>query len=410
MFKDGVEPIGSMGTDTPISLLCDRSKLLYSYFKQCFAQVTNPPIDPIREELVMSLKMTLGAKPNIFQYQNKNKCYRLELDQPILKNEEISSILSIDKLTNGKLKSSVIDILFKNSQKGNELEEGIEKICYEAKSHIKDGSNILVLSDKNISSVNAPIPALLAASAIHHFLIKEGLRMKTSLIMETGEARELHHFSVLFGYGIEAINPYLAFETINNLIGKKDIEAENNFIKATGKGILKIMSKMGISTLKSYCGAQIFDAVGINQNLINKYFCGTSSLIGGIGLKQLQEETLNRFEKVKTIISETKLDDGGEYAFRINGEKHAWSPSTISNLQKAVRVNSRESFESFSKEINDHSKSMLTIRSLLDFNKKEKVDINKVESCEEIKKIFNWSYVFWFNFKGSTYDTCVSNE
>ena len=302
---------------------------------------------------------------------------------------KISSILSIDKLTNGKLKSSVIDILFKNSQKGNELEEGIEKICYEAKSHIKDGSNILVLSDKNISSVNAPIPALLAASAIHHFLIKEGLRMKTSLIMETGEARELHHFSVLFGYGIEAINPYLAFETINNLIGKKDIEAENNFIKATGKGILKIMSKMGISTLKSYCGAQIFDAVGINQNLINKYFCGTSSLIGGIGLKQLQEETLNRFEKVKTIISETKLDDGGEYAFRINGEKHAWSPSTISNLQKAVRVNSRESFESFSKEINDHSKSMLTIRSLLDFNKKEKVDINKVESCEEIVKRFS---------------------
>ena len=255
-----------MGTDTPISLLCSKSKLLYSYFKQCFAQVTNPPIDPIREELVMSLEMSLGSKPNIFSKPEENNSFRLELSQPIIKNEEMSSLITIDKNTNGRLKSSIIDILFKNSNKGNELKDGLERICYEAKNQILEGSNILILSDKKISNVNAPIPALLAASAIHHFLIKEGLRMKVSLIMETGEARELHHFSVLFGYGIEAINPYLAFETIKNLTVKKDwIKSEENFIKASQKAVLKIMSKMGISTLKSYCGAQIFDAIGISR-------------------------------------------------------------------------------------------------------------------------------------------------
>ena len=318
IINSGAEPIGSMGTDTPISLLCSKSKLLYSYFKQCFAQVTNPPIDPIREELVMSLEMSLGSKPNIFSKPEENNSFRLELSQPIIKNEEMSSLITIDKNTNGRLKSSIIDILFKNSNKGNELKDGLERICYEAKNQILEGSNILILSDKKISNVNAPIPALLAASPIHHFLIKEGLRMKVSLIMETGEARELHHFSVLFGYGIEAINPYLAFETIKNLTVKKDwIKSEENFIKASQKkAVLKIMSKMGISTLKSYCGAQIFDAIGISEEVIDRYFCGTSTLIGGINLNQIQKETLDRFNKIKTIEENSRLDDGGEYAFR----------------------------------------------------------------------------------------------
>ncbi len=389
MLKSGIEPTGSMGTDTPISLLCNQNKLLYSYFKQCFAQVTNPPIDPIREELVMSLKMSLGSKPNIFSTPEQNNYLRLELDQPILSNDELQSIINLKELTDGKLKTSKVDILFKNSSSGKELQEGIDKICYEVKSQIKDGSNIIILSDKNFSSVNAPIPALLAVSSVHHFLIKEGLRMKVSILLETGEARELHHFSVLFGYGAEAINPYLAFETIDKLSSSKDKKvAKENFVKASGKAILKIMSKMGISTLKSYCGAQIFDAIGLSEELVEKFFCGTSSLIGGINLNQLQRETLDRFNRIKQLNEDSKLLDGGEYAFRINGEKHAWSPSTISNLQQAVRINSKDSFKDFSNQINDHSKSMFTIRSLFDFKTKKAIPIDEVEKAEEIVKRF----------------------
>ena len=389
IISSGVEPIGSMGTDTPISILCNKSKLLYSYFKQCFAQVTNPPIDPIREELVMSLEMSLGSKPNIFSKPDENNSFRLELSNPIIQNDEMISLLSIEENTNGRLKSSVIDILFKNSNKGNELKDGLDRICYEAKSHILEGSNILILSDKKISNVNAPIPALLAASAVHHYLIKEGLRMKTSLVIETGEARELHHFSVLFGYGVEAINPYLAFETIKTLTTESDwVKAEENFIKASQKAVLKIMSKMGISTLKSYCGAQIFDAIGVSEEVINKYFCGTSSLIGGINLNQIQRETLERFNRIKTIEEDSKLEDGGEYAFRINGEKHSWSPSTISNLQKAVRINSKESFKEFSDQINGFNESIYTIRSLFKFKKTTQIPIEEVESSQEIVKRF----------------------
>ncbi len=392
IIKSGVEPTGSMGTDTPISLLCDKPKLLYSYFKQCFAQVTNPPIDPIREDLVMSLKMSLGPKPNIFSDPECNECFRLELDQPILTNREIQTIKNIGKLTNKRLKVGVIDILFKNSNKGTELKNGLENICFEAKSQILEGKNLLILSDRKISGVNAPIPCLLAASAVHHYLIKEGLRMKTSLIVETGEARELHHFAVLFGYGVEAINPYLVFDTIRKISDSKNYKAcEQNFIKASGKAILKIMSKMGISTLKSYCGAQIFDAIGISDNVVKQYFCGTASIIGGIDLKQIQLETLERFNRNQGVEAANKsLDIGGEYSYRIRGEKHAWSPSTITNLQKAVRINSRDSFKDFSKEIDDHNEKIFAIRSLFKISRRSrKIDIEKVEKAEDIVKRFS---------------------
>jgi glutamate synthase (NADPH/NADH) large chain len=391
IVKSGIEPIGSMGTDTPIALLSDKSKLLFSYFKQCFAQVTNPPIDPIREELVMSLDMALGEKPNIFDTPEENIKTRLEINQPILTNLETEKIKDLEKLTKGKIKAATIDILFKNSNNANELKDGLERICFEAKSLISDGFNILILSDKNISKVNAPIPSLLAVSAVHHYLIKQGLRMKTSLIIETGEARELHHFAVLAGYGAEAINPYLVFETISSLVHKKDYEAsEKNFIKASGKAIQKIMSKMGISTLKSYCGAQIFDAIGISDEVINAFFPGTSSLIGGLSLKQIQKETLNRFSKHYNLTDQqTSLDEGGEYAYRIRGEKHSWSPATINNLQQAVRINSQDHFKEFSEKINDHNKSMFTIRSLFDFKKTEKVPLESVEPASEIVKRFS---------------------
>ena len=378
-----------MGTDTPISILCNKSKLLYSYFKQCFAQVTNPPIDPYKRRTSNVSRDVVRFKTKYFSKPDENNSFRLELSHPIIQNDEMISLLSIEENTNGRLKSSVIDILFKNSNKGNELKDGLDRICYEAKNHILEGSNILILSDKKISNVNAPIPALLAVSAVHHYLIKEGLRMKTSLVIETGEARELHHFSVLFGYGVEAINPYLAFETIKTLTTESDwVKAEENFIKASQKAVLKIMSKMGISTLKSYCGAQIFDAIGVSEEVINKYFCGTSSLIGGINLNQIQRETLERFNRIKTIEEDSKLEDGGEYAFRINGEKHSWSPSTISNLQKAVRINSKESFKEFSDQINGFNKSIYTIRSLFKFKKTTQIPIEEVESSQEIVKRF----------------------
>ncbi|MEL0124845.1 MAG: glutamate synthase large subunit [Alphaproteobacteria bacterium] len=391
IITSGMEPTGSMGTDTPISLLSSKPKLLFSYFKQCFAQVTNPPIDPIREELVMSLDVTLGAKPNIFSTPETNKNFRLELQHPVLNNQEMNAVLNIEKSSNGKLKSGIIEILFKNSSKGDELKEALDKICLKAQSLVSEGKNIIILSDKNVSTVNAPIPSLLAVSAVHHFLIREGLRMKVSLVIETAEARELHHLAVLIGYGAEAINPYLALDTIKSLVENKDKqEAIKMFKKASGKAILKIMSKMGISTVKSYCGAQIFDAIGVSEKVINSYFPGTASLIGGIDLKQIQEETLERFN---TLFSEdqrrSKLDVGGEYAYRVNGEKHSWSPSSITNLQHAVRINSKDTFKKFSEEINNHNESMYTIRSLFDFKKTEPIPIEDVEPVQEIVKRFS---------------------
>ena len=394
IIKTGIEPTGSMGTDTPISILSNKSKLLYSYFKQCFAQVTNPPIDPIREELVMSLEHSLGKKPNIFSSPDMNNSYRLEISQPILKNEEVRLIKSISKHTDNKLNAGIVDIIFENSnQSGKELELGINKICNDTKKLVLQGKNLIILSDRNITNKMAPIPALLAVSAVHQFLIKEGLRMNLSIIIETGEARELHHFAVLAGYGAEAINPYLAFETINSIVENKDFfNAQENFIKASNKALLKIMSKMGISTFKSYCGAQIFDAVGISKKVINKYFKGTESLIEGIHIQDIQKEVLDRFNRIPsdTIFDKSKLDDGGEYAYRVNGERHNWSPSTISDLQKAVIINSKEKFRSFSKAINDRDKSMLSIRSLFEIKKVQKeLHIDKVEPASEIVKRFS---------------------
>ena len=392
IIKTGIEPTGSMGTDTPVSVLSNNHKLLFSYFKQCFAQVTNPPIDPIREELVMSLKNTLGPKPNIFSKPSENKNFRLEIDQPILTNKEMNVLKNISYHSGDKLKSSVIDILFKNSLNGKELEDGIENMCNKAKELILNGVNIIILSDRGFSRVNAPIPSLLGVSALHHFLINEGLRMKVSLVIETGEARELHHFAVLSGFGVEAINPYLAFETINSMVDIENYKiAEDNFIKAANKAQLKIMSKMGISTIRSYCGAQIFDAIGISKDLIDKYFYGTASLIGGMRIENIQKETLDRYNKAFTqeISDDLKLEEGGEYSFRIKGEQHNWSPETITDLQKAVRINSKDSFKKFTDAINNSSSS-LSIRSLMNIdNNIDSIDLNLVEPATEIVKRFS---------------------
>ena len=257
IIKSGMEPTGSMGTDTPISLLSSKPNYFLVTLNNALPKLLTP-IDPIREELVMSLDVTLGAKPNIFSTPETNKNFRLELQHPVMNNQEMKAILNIEKSSNGKLKSGVIEILFKNSSKGDELKEALDKICLKAQSLVAEGKNIIILSDKNVSNVNAPIPSLLAVSAVHHFLIKEGLRMNVSLVLETAEARELHHLAVLIGYGAEAINPYLAIDTIKSLVENKNKQQSiEMFKKASGKAILKIMSKMGISTVKSYCGAQI---------------------------------------------------------------------------------------------------------------------------------------------------------
>ena len=391
IIKTGIEPTGSMGTDTPVSILSNKGKLLYSYFKQCFAQVTNPPIDPIREELVMSLKNTLGPRPNLFSKPSENQNSRLEINQPLLTNPQLEIIQDISKYSDKKLNSGTVEILFKNSLNGNELKDGIDNICLHAKELILEGKNIIILSDRSFSKVNAPIPALLASSAVHHYLIKEGLRMRASLILETGEARELHHFAVLSGFGIEAINPYLAFDTIKSIVKSNEVEfAVNNFIKAANKAQLKIMSKMGISTVRSYCGAQIFDAVGVSKAVIDDYFVGTASLIGGVDLKDIQKETLIRFnETFKLDSNYKKLIDGGEYAFRVKGEQHNWSPETITNLQKAVRIKSFDAFKDFSSKINSND-SLSTIRGLMRISTNNvKLPLNEVESASEIVKRFS---------------------
>ena len=392
IIKSGIEPTGSMGTDTPVSVLSNKHKLLFSYFKQCFAQVTNPPIDPIREELVMSLKNTLGIRPNLFSSPPENKEFRLEIEQPIITNDELSVIKDISEHSDKKFKSGVVDILFKNSLNGKELENGIDNVCLKVKELILDGRNLIILSDRQFSEVNAPIPSLLAVSAVHHYLIKNGLRMNVSLILETAEARELHHFAVLSGFGVEAINPYLVFDTISSMVDKSEYEnAKNNFIKASNKAQLKIMSKMGISTIRSYCGAQIFDAIGISKTVIDKYFCGTASLIEGVSLKDIQKETLARFNSAfeSSFSDSSKLDDGGEYAYRIKGEKHNWSPKTVTDLQRAVRLNSVDSYKEFSNAINSKDSSS-TIRGLLQIKSEQKpIPISDVEDVSQIVKRFS---------------------
>src|SRR6201999_53759 len=296
MAQVGDDPVGSMGTDTPIAVLSKKPKLLYNYFKQNFAQVTNPPIDPIREELVMSLVSMIGPRPNLLgRHAGTHK--RLEVSQPVLTNAELEKIRSIEGLLDGSLRTATLAPTWPASEGAAGLEKALDRICSEATDCVLADRNILILSDRAVSPDRVPIPALLATAAIHHHLIRQGLRMQAGLVVETGEAREVHHFCALAGYGAEAINPYIAFETLEQIrvrqgLTLKPYEVQKNYIKAVGKGILKVMSKMGISTYQSYCGAQIFDAVGLSSDFIEKYFTGTASTIQGIGLKEVGEESV----------------------------------------------------------------------------------------------------------------------
>ncbi len=396
MAVDGDDPIGSMGTDTPLAVLSNRSRLLYDYFKQNFAQVTNPPIDPIREELVMSLTSMIGPRPNLLG-RDAGTHKRLEVDQPILTNEDLAKIRSVEEALDGAFRCATIDMTWDAAAGAEGLALAIKEMCWAATEAVLQDHNILVLSDRAQSEARAPMPALLATAAVHHHLVRQGLRMQTGLVVETGEAREVHHFCVLAGYGAEAINPYLAFETIEALRAKRHTDlspakVQQNFIKGVGKGIRKVMSKMGISTYQSYCGAQIFDAVGLSSAFVEKFFTGTATTIEGIGLAEVAEEALRRHAQAygDNPLYDGMLDAGGIYQYRLRGEEHAWTPENVAQLQHAVRGNDPKNYAEFAASINEQAERLLTIRGLLEFKLADQpIPLSEVEPASEIVKRFS---------------------
>ena len=399
MAVTGQEAIGAMGTDTPISAMSSHSKLLFSYFKQNFAQVTNPPIDPIREELVMSLVSFIGPRPNILDHEGTAKKKRLEVRQPILTNADLEKIRSIGHFEDS-FDTKTLDITYPVEMADHGMKFMIERLCDRAEQAVVGGYNIIVLSDRMVGPDRIPIPALLATAAVHHHLIRKGLRTSVGLVVETGEAREVHHFALLAGYGAEAINPYLAFETLADMADDFPVEVDGyeavkRYIKSIDKGLLKVMSKMGISTYQSYCGAQIFDAVGLSKALVDAYFTGTATPIEGVGLDEIARETVERHRLAfgDAPVYRNALDVGGDYAFRIRGEAHNWSPDTVALLQHAVRGNSLEKYRAYAKLLNEQAERLLTIRGLFRLKGAEEdgrkpVPLDEVEPASEIVKRF----------------------
>ena len=397
MASNGEEALGSMGNDSPLAVLSDKNKSLYNYFKQIFAQVTNPPIDPIREAIVMSLVSFVGPKPNLLDINQVNPPIRLEISQPVLDFADMAKIRDIEKYTHGKFKSHNLDITYPLHWGHEGVEAKLASLCAEAVDAIKNGHNILIVSDRAISSSQVAIPALLALSAIHQHLILEGLRTTAGLVVETGTAREVHHFAVLAGYGAEAVHPYLAMETLMNLHQDLpgDLSAEKaiyNYIKAIGKGLSKIMSKMGVSTYMSYCGAQLFEAIGLSTHAVNKYFTGTPSRVEGIGVFEIAEEAIRIH---KAALSDdpvllNMLDAGGEYAWRSRGEEHMWTPDTIAKLQHSTRANNWDTYKEYAQLINDQSRRHMTLRGLFEFkiDPSLAISIEEVEPAKEIVKRF----------------------
>ncbi len=396
----GEEAVGSMGTDTPISALSDRAKPLFTYFKQNFAQVTNPPIDPIREELVMSLVSMIGPRPNLLDLEGTSRLKRLEVRQPILTNEDLEKIRSISEVGNGHFKSRFLDITWSAEQGPDGLRDKIDRLCARAEAAVREGINIVILSDRRASAERIAMPSLLACAAVHHHLIRQGLRTSVGLVVESGEPREVHHFCCLAGYGAEAINPYLAFETLIAMADKlpQKIEPKDivkRYIKAIDKGILKVMSKMGISTYQSYCGAQIFDAVGLKSDFVAEFFAGTATRIEGVGLAQIAEESVRRHRDAfgDAPIYRNALDVGGEYHLRVRGEDHVWNAGTVSALQHAVRGNLPEQYRAYAKVSNEQTERLLTIRGLFRIKSAEDdgrkpVPLDEVEPAKEIVKRF----------------------
>jgi len=395
MAQTGQEAIGSMGIDTALAVLSQRPRLLYDYFKQGFAQVTNPAIDPIREELVMSLVSLIGPRPNLLGLDEGGTHMRLEVEQPVLTNQDLEKIRRIEARSGGAFKTKTFTLCYPSDLGVTGMEGALDKLCFAVKKAVEEGHNILVLSDRDLSASHVAIPALLATSAVHHYLTEEGLRTKVGLVIETGEAREVHHFALLAAYGAEAVNPYLAFDTLSVLCKEMpevtEYEAHKRYVKAVSKGLLKVMSKMGISTYQSYCGAQIFNAIGLSEVFLDRYFTGTTSTIEGAGLPEISEETLRRHRLAygNAPLYKNALDIGGEYAFRIRGEAHTWTPATITTLQQATRTNSAEGYADFCRLIDEQNEALLTLRGLMMFKEDATpVPLEEVESVTDILKRF----------------------
>ncbi len=395
MLKSGQDSIGSMGTDTPLAILSDKPQLLFNYFKQHFAQVTNPAIDPIREEMVMSLRTYVGGEGNLL-FELPDHAQQLELETPILTNEQLN------KLRHGHFSQQrmppTIRTLYRAKDGTHGLKQALDEVCRQASHAVLNGHSMLILSDRGVNSELIPIPTLLATAAVHNHLMRNGSRMKVGLVVETGEAREVHHFCLLTGYGAGAVNPYVALETIDSMVQSGSYEglddthaAQKAYIKAINKGLLKVMSKMGISTLQSYHGARIFEAIGLSDDVITRYFSGTSSRIAGIDLDVIAEECRVRHENAypRAITEKPQLPVGGEFHFRSQGERHLWSPSIISNVQDAVRRDNIKSYKEYARLVNEQPDGPITLRSLWEFtNDQTPVSIDEVESATEIVKRF----------------------
>jgi glutamate synthase (NADPH/NADH) large chain len=397
MAINGEEATGSMGNDSPLAVLSSKNKPLYNYFKQLFAQVTNPPIDPIREAIVMSLVSFIGPKPNLLDINQVNPPMRLEVSQPVLNSADMQKLHNIEAYTQGKFKSYTLDITYPLAWGHEGVEAKLASLCAEAVDAIKGGKNILIVSDRAMSARQVAIPALLALSAIHQHLVKEGLRTTAGLVVETGSAREVHHFAVLAGYGAEAVHPYLAIETLAELSRglPGDLSTDKavyNYTKAVGKGLSKIMSKMGVSTYMSYCGSQLFEAIGLNRNTVDKFFTGTASQVGGMGVFEIAEEALRMHKAAFSDdpVLANMLDAGGEYAWRVRGEDHMWTPDAIAKLQHSTRSNNWNTYKEYAQLINDQNRRHMTLRGLFEFkiDPGKAIPIDEVEPAKEIVKRF----------------------
>ncbi len=395
MAENGEEATGSMGADNPIAVLSTRSQLLFNYFEQLFAQVTNPPVDAIREEIVMAENVYLGSEGNILT-ETPDHARRLRLSRPVIDNQELEKIAHIS--VKG-FKAATFPIVFKRADGVVGLEKAMQELCERADKAITEGVNILIISDRDMSEKLVAIPSLLACAGLHHHLIRQGTRTKVSIVVETGEAREMHHFAVLIGYGANAINPYLAFETIEHEVRRGnytgvDLDVEHalkNYVKSTRKGLFKVISKMGISTIQSYCGAQIFEAVGLGEEVIAKFFTATPSRIGGVDLKTLAEEVLRRHAEAFPVVAASDvplLEEGGWYHWRKDGEFHQINPDVIATLQQAVRIKDYLMFKKFSKLVNEHERVVPNIRGLMQFKKGNAIPLSEVEPADEIVKRF----------------------
>jgi len=397
MAVSGEEAVGSMGNDSPLAVLSSKNKPLYNYFKQLFAQVTNPPIDPIREQLVMSLVSFIGPKPNLLDLNAVNPPLRLEVSQPVLNTDDMAKLRHIDRYTAGKFRSLELDMVYPTAWGKEGIEAFLASLRAKAEEAVHAGYTVLILSDRCADRDHVAIPALLATSAIHLHLVNRGLRTRTGLVVETGSAREVHHFALLAGYGAEAIHPYLAIETLCDMARgmPKDMNADKavkNYIKALGKGLMKVMSKMGISTYMSYCGAQIFEAIGLSRQVVEQYFTGTPSNVGGVGIFEIAEEAIRVHQAAygDDPVLALNLETGGEYAYRTRGEDHMWTPDSIAKLQHAVRSQSASTYKEYAALINDQSRRHMTLRGLFEFrlDQCKAIPLDQVEPASEIVKRF----------------------